>query len=220
MHNMENRGILIILEGVDNIGKTATRDKLISRFEAEGIPAEGMEFPYRGFMFLRKTSKDKRATHYERFLSHCLSHSMTYPLIEEALEDGKIVILDRYWYSNLAYAPTFAGIPYDYVKDLEGVKLQPLIPDMVIYLHSSGIYPKFHKQAQIKSDKDDAFDDASKRLRGQLIRAYEYVCKEEWEGREELAFLRHNVDAYKDLESSVTELENYIQGEFVLPRFP
>jgi len=211
---MRRKGLFIVLEGIDNIGKTATRDMLVSRFQMEDIPVEGIEFPYKGFHNLRKISKDKNSTHYERLLAHALSHSMTYPIIDKHINEGKVVILDRYWYSNLAYAPTFAGIPYDYIRDLEGTKLQPITPDLVVYLHSDGIYPTFHDREKITSDKDDAFDSADTQLRSQLLRAYEQVVEREWEANGSLHFMTHNVDDFTTLKDSVLCLEGGIDELF------
>lgn len=211
---MTRKGRLIVLEGIDNIGKTATRNLLVSRLESEGYPIEGMEFPFKGFDALRSIGKSDRSTDMERFLSHALSHSMTYPLIQEKLEQGKIVILDRYWYSALAYSTTFSSLEYSFIRDLEKVRLQPLQPDLVVYLHSDGVDPKFHRKVEIKGEENDAFDFAGKMTKRQLIRAYEYVIENEWENSISIHFLKHNVDNYDSLKESVIDLEGKMDELF------
>lgn len=211
---MTRRGKLIILEGIDNIGKTATRDLLVSRMHSEGYPIEGMEFPFKGFDALRSIGKSSRSTDMERFLSHALSHSMTYPLIQEKLEQGKIVILDRYWYSALAYSTTFSSLDYNFIRDLEKVRLHPVQPDLVIYLHSNGVHPNFHLGVEIEGEENDAFDFADKMKKRQLIRAYEHVIETEWENSISIHFLKHNVDDFTSLKDSVLDLEGKIDELF------
>lgn len=106
----KNRGILISIEGVDTAGKSTQAQLLKSRLESEGREVVVMHFPrYEGVIgeYIGEILKDK-----EKFNSidkralqmlYAADQLNAQNEIQELLESGKIVILDRYDLSTIIY---------------------------------------------------------------------------------------------------------------------
>ena len=106
------KGIFIVIEGIDGTGKStqamllqdafarAGRDVIVSREPTDG------EF---GRLLRESASRGRRSQEEELdlFLKDRTQHVET--LIKPALAQGKVVILDRYFYSTLAYQGSRGG---------------------------------------------------------------------------------------------------------------
>ncbi len=102
------RGKLIVLEGMDASGKATQAKLLLGHLEKEGKKAELVSFPRYNFFFGKQI---KRYLHGKlgeadpklMALLYALDRYDAAPAIESSLENGKIVVLDRYSASNIAY---------------------------------------------------------------------------------------------------------------------
>ncbi len=129
------RGVLIAIEGIDGSGKTtqclllydALRKKncdvLLSHEPTEGKIGEKIR------NLLKKNSDIKSQEVYELFVRDRMEH--VNEKIEPALKEGKIVIIDRYFISTIAYQGA-SGIPIAKIIN-NHEKFAPM-PDLVIIL--------------------------------------------------------------------------------------
>ena len=128
-------GHLIAIEGIDGAGKTTLANSLASFFSSLGIPYVLSHEPTRGpwgkkirdsFVTGRMSPEDE----FQAFVEDRREHVRD--VIRPALESGKVVILDRYFYSTIAYQ-SVRGLPYDWLvakmKD-EGFP----VPDLVLLM--------------------------------------------------------------------------------------
>lgn len=133
--NLENeKGILIALEGIDGAGKT-TQVQLLGQALAEFNPILAKE-PTDGpwGQKIRNSANNGRMSaqeELEAFIQDRKEH--VEKVIGPALREGKIVVLDRYFYSTIAYQGERLGL-----SEVENIRQKNLemapVPDMVFLL--------------------------------------------------------------------------------------
>jgi len=153
---MKKRGLLITLEGTDASGKANQLKRLIKRFEQEGLPFESESFPTYNSpsgkivggpvlgkpeicesYFAEPSKEDGRGIS----MYYCANRRFELPWMNQVLESGKHLILDRYVDSNKACQ---GGKEKDSEKRLELYKAFDFLeyefaqlprPDITIFLH-------------------------------------------------------------------------------------
>ena len=104
--------MFIVLEGVDGCGKSTQIAKLRAMFAEQGIESEYLHFPrfdapYFGDMiarFLRgELGSVEQVDPYVVALLYAEDRRDAAPMIQGWLNEGKVVIVDRYVYSNVGY---------------------------------------------------------------------------------------------------------------------
>lgn len=142
-------GKLVVLEGIDGSGKSAQYHRLVSRFEREGIKYHSIVFPrydqessalirmYLGGQFGEKP-EDVNA--FAASIFYAVDRYASYMTDwKEYYEQGGLVLSDRFTTSNAVHQGAKLGADeqpafFDWLYDLEYVKLGLPRPDMVIYL--------------------------------------------------------------------------------------
>ncbi len=142
-------GKLIVIEGVsDGVGKTTQIKELYNRLIKDGEDVVFHHFPSYGSVGASlveeylKGNLGKREGIGPYAISSFYAVDRFYAYhneLKEALEDGKIVLLDRYTTSNLIYQGSFFEREkkdefLDYITDYEYNRLGLKKPDLVIFL--------------------------------------------------------------------------------------
>lgn len=129
------RGLLIAVEGIDGAGKTTIANHLCDFLSKKGYKCVVLKEPSEsiyGKMIKSLKSRPDPETEMELFLKD--REMDVKDRILPALEEGKIVIMDRYYYSNIAYQSA-RGLNADRIRELnEGIAPKP---DLVILLDLS-----------------------------------------------------------------------------------
>jgi len=125
---MKNKGIFIVFEGIDGGGKSTQIKMLAEYFEDKGYQVEFHMEPTEGMvgslLWTYMKSKDRSfnpETEALLFAADRIEHGKT---IKQALEEGKVVISDRYLHSSLAYQGA-AGVDPDWMQSLNKHALKP-----------------------------------------------------------------------------------------------
>lgn len=172
------RGKLIVVEGTDCSGK-ATQSKILQeRLAREGYKSFTMSFPrydtptgkivggpLLGKDYICPSFFEDASTVPPKIagLYYVIDRLANAPEIEEHLEKGEIVILDRYVESNMAHQggkeSTSEGREkiFDFYETLEYGLLELPRPDGVIILHMP-----YEKAIQLRDKRDEKPDDAEK----------------------------------------------------------
>lgn len=132
MYVRTNKGLFIVLEGLDGSGKTT-----IAKILTEDLSREGFKVLYTYeptdsdvVLVIKNKYKDLRDPYIDA-LTFALDRLIHVKLkIKPALMDGFIVISDRYFYSSVAYQAA-CGAPADWVLEVNKWALRP---DLAIYL--------------------------------------------------------------------------------------
>lgn len=143
------KGKLIVIEGTDGSGKTTQTELLLAKLKEEGIAAETLRFPrYEDNLFgglIRECLDGKHGD----FMAidpkigsvlYAADRFETTPKIKAWLQEGKMVILDRYVSSNQIHqggkiADEKSRAEFlDWLSKMEFDTLGVLKPDVVFYL--------------------------------------------------------------------------------------
>ena len=165
-------GKLVVLEGIDGSGKSAQYRRLVSRFEREGIKYHSIVFPrydqessalirmYLGGQFGEKP-EDVNA--FAASIFYAVDRYASYMTDwKEYYEQGGLVLSDRFTTSNAVHQGAKLGADeqpafFDWLYDLEYVKLGLPRPDMVIYLDvdvETSMARMKHRQQKTGKDGD------------------------------------------------------------------
>jgi dTMP kinase len=129
------KGILIAIEGIDGAGKTTQVHQLKDYYNRKGFPVSNFREPTRGqygqkIRELAINGREKSVEEeFELFLKDREEDCNLN--IRPALMRNEIVIMDRYYFSSIAYQGAL-GLDIEYIKK-ENEKIA-IIPDLVIIL--------------------------------------------------------------------------------------
>ncbi|MCL2287727.1 MAG: dTMP kinase [Candidatus Bathyarchaeota archaeon] len=127
-------GIFICIEGLDGSGKSTQAKLLTKRLCKEGYNAVFTAEPSKGKigLFIRKRlfEKERLPTAVEALLFAADRIEHVQQVIVPALQEGKIVISDRYVYSSLAYQGS-AGLSLDWIETINNTAKNP---DLSIFI--------------------------------------------------------------------------------------
>ena len=187
-----------VFEGVDGVGKTTVMKAVATRLLALGkqivltkepggpkaladewghmpLPlAASMGMPYQNFRALcvnnmQIPQKVKRALYLADSFYNWES------VVEPALAEGKIVLSDRSWVSDLAYGSTLAGASFEALRQFNS-SLLPLRESLtnVIWLHA----PEDVREERLKKSLVDGMDKLGKEVRNEIANNYDYLLVE------------------------------------------
>ena len=180
---MSKRGLFLVFEGVDGSG-TTTQVEYLCKFlknrghevirtrEPGGTPlSEGIrhlvldpnwkETSFLTELFLYAAS---RAQHVEE-------------LIAPALEQGSIVVCDRFTASSVAYQSFGRGLDRSLVEKVNEMAMGSCIPDMTIFLRIS-VEEALRRRVR-RAEQIDRLEEAGQRLQERVALGYEAVFKED-----------------------------------------
>ena len=131
---------MIVLEGVNGAGKSSLQKRIGQYLEAEGHPALLSREPGAGSFgqtirqILLSEDKKPSCDLAELFLFNADRAEHVHAMLKPALADKQPVILDRYFYSTLAFQGYGREIALDQVEPVCNLAIQGLLPDLVILL--------------------------------------------------------------------------------------
>ena len=123
-------GKIIVLEGIDKSGKT-TQSKLLVDYisSSTSLKAVQMNFPnYSTFSGIEIHRHLKGQTLYNPHALHVLFTLNRYeekPVIERLLYEGSIIVMNRYYQSNVIYGMADGITRHEWLESLDGEMPQP-----------------------------------------------------------------------------------------------
>lgn len=132
---MKKKGVFICIEGLDASGKTTHAHRLVRNLRRKGFDAVYTTEPSRGEIgrFIRTyiLQRKRRVPSVVEALLFAVDRvDHVEKEIKPALEEGKIVVSDRYVYSSLAYQGA-AGLDLRWIEEINKLALPP---DLAIYI--------------------------------------------------------------------------------------
>jgi dTMP kinase len=136
-------GLFITFEGGEGCGKSTQSRLLLKRLEQQNVPVILTHEPGGTALGneLRRTLKRKRdssiSPHAELFLLAASRAQLVAEVIRPALEEGKVVICDRFTHSTMVYQGYGRGLDFTAIKMVNNMATRYLDPDLIILLDIS-----------------------------------------------------------------------------------
>lgn len=158
------KGLFIALEGLDGSGKSTQgniiKEYLLNKGYDVVFTREpgGTDVSER----LREIILDKTITNMhpltECYLYAAARCQIVHELIEPALNEGKIVICDRYVYSSIAYQGYGRNLGEDTVMDINKFAMDGVMPDLTIYFDMEKDNSRINREKdRMELNSDDFF---------------------------------------------------------------
>ena len=136
-------GLFITFEGGEGCGKSTQSRLLLKRLEQQNVPVILTHEPGGTALGneLRRTLKRKRdssiSPHAELFLLAASRAQLVAEVIRPALDEGKVVICDRFTHSTMVYQGYGRGLDFTAIKMVNNMATRYLDPDLIILLDIS-----------------------------------------------------------------------------------
>ena len=132
---MSKRGVFICIEGIDASGKTTHARRLVENLRSKAFDAVYTTEPTSGEIgkIIRTNilqSQERVPSVIEALLFAVDRIEHVENMVKPALQEGKIVISDRYVYSSLAYQGA-AGLDLKWIEEINKFAIPP---DLAIYI--------------------------------------------------------------------------------------
>ncbi len=138
MSTTERRGLFITFEGPDGSGKSTQARILVERLRGEGRPVletvepGGTPIGQQIRRILLDPANNELTPVAELLLMFAARAQNVEQWILPALDQGKIVISDRFTDSSIAYQGAGRGLGQKTILDLDGIACHGLVPDLTI----------------------------------------------------------------------------------------
>ncbi|EPY50099.1 thymidylate kinase Tmp1 [Schizosaccharomyces cryophilus OY26] len=133
--SIQNRGSLIVIEGLDRSGKSTQCQLLLEDLQAKGKRVQLYKFPDRTTAIGKKIdSYLKETSQLSDQVIHLLFSANRWEVIEDIqskIQSGTTCILDRYAFSGIAFSAA-KGLNWEWCKSPDRGLPRP---DLVIFLH-------------------------------------------------------------------------------------
>jgi len=136
-------GLFISFEGGEGCGKSTQSRLLLKKLEQQNIPVVLTHEPGGTTLGneLRRTLKKERdssiSPQAELFLLAASRAQLVAELIRPALEEGKVVLCDRFTHSTMVYQGYGRGLDFTAIKMVNNMATRYLNPDLIILLDIS-----------------------------------------------------------------------------------
>ena len=135
---LERKGFLFVLEGIDGSGKTCTCGEILEKLLADGYDAIRLREPtiesewgkeIRNRSPAGELSPEEELDLYSKDRKWHIANR-----INPALEEGKVVLMDRYFFASGAYQSTVLDLHWTEILRLNRIELSAPEPDIVFIL--------------------------------------------------------------------------------------
>jgi dTMP kinase len=136
-------GLFITFEGGEGCGKSTQSKLLLKKLKQRNVSTVLTHEPGGTALGneLRKTLKRKRdpamSPQAELFLLAASRAQLVAEIIRPALEEGKIVICDRFTHSTMVYQGYGRGLDFTAIKMVNNMATMHITPDLIIFLDIS-----------------------------------------------------------------------------------
>ncbi len=130
---------LVVLEGIDGCGKSTQVGLLLARLQAMGRLCRQLREPggtplgeaVRSLLLDPGTTACPAAELFGYLLARA---QLCAEILQPALQAGAVVVLDRFWYSTIAYQGAGLGLPLEEVRAANRLAIGSLVPAAALWL--------------------------------------------------------------------------------------
>jgi len=163
------RGLFVTFEGIDRSGKTTQAGLLCDALgdDALGVREPGGTEAGERVRALLKDPSVSLSPEAEALLFAAARSELVAEVILPALQNGKVVVSDRFLDSSLAYQGGARGLGIDDVERVNHFAVRGLKPDLTFLLELSP------EDAAARAGESDRFEDEGAALQQAVLEAYE-----------------------------------------------
>lgn len=174
------RGKFITFEGCDGSGKS-TQIRLLTEY----LTQKGVDFivtrepggskiceDIRGILLDAKNTTMLPESEALLYAAARVQH--LHDTVLPALDGGKLVICDRYFHSSLAYQAYAAGLPVEFVENINSMAINDCPPDMTVFLDISSKEAFARKHGV---DTNDRMEMLGSSFHDRVYRGYHAILK-------------------------------------------
>lgn len=166
------RGLFVSFEGIDRSGKTTQARLLVDALGDDAVAVREPGGTAAGER-IRAVLKDPSLTigpHAEALLFAAARAELATQVVRPALDDGRVVVSDRYVDSSLAYQGGARGLGIEDVARVNDWATSALKPDLTIFLELPA------RDAASRSGEEDRFEAEGAGLQERVRLAYEELA--------------------------------------------
>ena len=164
--------LFVVFEGLDGSGKSTQLKILLDKLISDNYQVLSLREPGStkiGEKILNLLQSKQELTPIMEFLLFSISRSaIVHEKIKPSLENNKIVLCDRYFYSSIAYQGAGRGLDKEYIDFTNNLITDKTIPDIVFYLDLT--WEEKIKRKGI--DKSDRFEKENKIFHDKVRKEY------------------------------------------------
>ncbi len=176
------RGKFITFEGCDGCGKSTQLKKLSDYLTEKGVPHIFTREPGGGKIseqireILLNGKNSEMTDECEALLYAAARAQHLVDRVEPALQEGKLVICDRYIHSSYAYQGYARGLGVDFVKKINAYAEEKYLPDLTIFINLSPADAFARKKG---ADENDRLEQAGAAFHERVYEGYVSLAKTE-----------------------------------------
>ena len=176
------RGKFITFEGCDGCGKSTQLALLSNYLTEQNIPHIFTREPGGGKIseaireILLNGKNTEMTDECEALLYAAARVQHLADRVEPALQEGKLVICDRYVDSSLAYQAYARGLGEDFIKKINAFALQNYLPDVTIFID---LTPEAAFLRKCGADENDRLEQAGMAFHKKVYEGYDTLAKNE-----------------------------------------
>lgn len=176
------RGKFITFEGCDGCGKSTQLTLLSNYLTEQNIPHIFTREPGGGKIseaireILLNGKNTEMTDECEALLYAAARVQHLADRVEPALQEGKLVICDRYVDSSLAYQAYARGLGEDFIKKINAFALQNYLPDVTIFID---LTPEAAFLRKCGADENDRLEQAGMAFHKKVYEGYDTLAKNE-----------------------------------------
>ena len=177
---MKRNGKFITFEGSDGCGKSTQLSLLIDYLKENGVPHIFTREPgggkiseaIRGILLSGKNTE--MSDECEALLYAAARAQHIKDRVEPALQEGKLVVCDRYVDSSFAYQAYARGLGMEFVEKINAFALEGFLPDVTVFFDLS---PKEAFARKKGADEDDRMELAGLAFHERVYEGYLDLAK-------------------------------------------
>jgi dTMP kinase len=180
--------LLITFEGVEGSGKTTQIRRLKKYLNGKGFPCivtrepGGTPIGEKIRKILLNPDHDKLAPSAELFLYEAARAQHVKEVIKPHLEKGTVVLCDRFSDASTAYQGNGRGIDLRWVKRLNRVASEEIMPDITFLLDcpaDTGLKRALRRNQMLRQEKEGRFEKEKIQFHHRVRRGYLAIAKDE-----------------------------------------
>lgn len=177
---MRNKGKFVTFEGCEGVGKSKQISMLQEYMLANGIKyyltrePGGSKISEKIRNIILDKDNVKMTDQCEAMLYASARVQLLDEIIKPKLDDGELVICDRYVHSSLAYQGYARGLGYDFVASINAYAMQNFEPDVTIFLD---LTPELAFKRKGGVDKGDRVELSGMEFHNKVYLGYKELAK-------------------------------------------